>query len=60
MDSMGKCIICGGDAGCGISILGRFICSECEESMVNTVIWCDMYDEYKNLIKEKLLGDIKV
>lgn len=54
------CIICGGYADNGISILGNAICSECEQTIVNTDIYSDCYDEYKNKIREYIFDGISV
>ena len=59
MDGTGRCVICGRDEEPGISILGRFICGECEEPIVNADILCSRYDEYKDLIRDKILLDVK-
>ncbi|HBM75600.1 MAG TPA: hypothetical protein DD429_08610 [Clostridiaceae bacterium] len=47
-----RCIICGRFKNEGIEILDKFICAECEETLVNTDICDSMYDMYKELIKK--------
>lgn len=56
MDGHRKCIICGGLFHNGIKILDRFICNECEKTLVDTDICDGIYDEYKELIKNGIYG----
>lgn len=58
MDISKKCVICRKDSGNGISVLGRFICCECEENVVHTDVYDEDYDIYKDLIKKNIFGDI--
>lgn len=57
MDSLVRCVICGCYSGNGISILNRYICEECEKTLVNIDINDIRYDEYKNMIKEKIYNE---
>lgn len=52
------CAICRKPSGDGVSIFGKLICSECEKTMVNLDINDGGYDEYKDLIKKNIYGDI--
>lgn len=56
MGCQGECIICGGYKNRGIKILDKFICDECEETLINTDICDGMYDRYKELIKKGVYG----
>lgn len=58
MNSLIRCVICGGYSGNGIGILNRYICEECEKTLVNIDINDIRYDEYKNMIKEKIYSEL--
>ena len=59
METGEKCIICGSvsDSLEGINILGKFICTECEGSIVACNIDKVEYDRYKESIKENIWED---
>jgi len=52
-----ECIICRKASGKGISILGKFICRECEKTLVNIEVDDEGYDWYKDMIKKNIYGD---
>lgn len=58
MDVPVRCIICSRGSSDGINILGSFICSECEKVIVNSDVDCVDYNEYKDLIKKNIYGDM--
>lgn len=58
MDIPMRCIMCGRCSGGGISILNGFICEECERTLVNIDINDIRYDDYKNMIKEKIINEL--
>ncbi|HBM79409.1 MAG: sigma factor G inhibitor Gin [Clostridiales bacterium] len=47
-----RCFICNKYSDNGITLLGKFICGECEQTLVNTDMSSEIYDKYKELIKE--------
>ncbi len=45
-DDVYVCMICECSCSNGIHILSQFICSECEEEIVNTSVEDDLYDYF--------------
>jgi len=58
MENSFKCAICSRNLNAGIGILGKFVCDECEEVLVNLDIEDHSYDVYKELIKKNIYGDL--
>lgn len=54
-----KCILCGEYTREGINIFGRFICGNCEITLVNTDVCDDRYDDYKELLKKGMIQNRK-
>lgn len=58
MDISTRCTFCLKQSENGVFILGKFVCNNCEKTMVNLEVDDDRYDEYKELIKKNIYGDI--
>lgn len=58
MNNVLECAICKKNSGTGISILNKFICDECEKTLVNVDINDNRYEMYKDMIKRNIYGDI--
>ena len=58
MDVTTECIVCKGYSKKGVTILEKFICCECESTIVNTDINDGSYQKYKDDIKMNILPDI--
>lgn len=50
-DDLRVCMICARTGGDGIHILSRFICSDCEQDLVNTEVDDDLYEYFVDRLR---------